>query len=238
MVEDEVMVTGASAVETQSEGEGAVAPADQIIQTAVVDKGEAALITIHGETFELPPLIEALLFVADGAVEANQLAKALQVASEAIYQGVRQLDQQYENTRRGLRVQEYNGKFQLVTRPTLAPLIETFLNLDLTTRLSAPALETLAIIAYRQPVTRVQVEAVRGVDSSAILRSLVQRGLIQENGRLEGAGRPILYSVTENFMNHFGLTGLNELPALETTDADTLWAATVLAEQQDRANES
>lgn len=205
--------------------------------TEKTSTNDLMVLTIHGETFALPPLIETLLFVADGPVEANQLAKTLNVVSEAISAGVHELDQQYMQTGRGLRVQEYDGKFQLVTRPTLAPLIETFLNLDLTTKLSAPALETLAIIAYRQPVTRAQVEAVRGVDSSAILRSLVQRGLIQEDGRLEGAGRPILYRVTENFMQHFGLTGLDELPALETTEADTLWAATVLAEQQERAGE-
>lgn len=189
------------------------------------------------ENVTIPVLLEALLFVADGPVEVSQLAKTLAVESEVIYRGVQQLDQEYVSTGRGLRVQEYNGKFQLVTRPTLAPLIETFLNLDLTTRLSAPALETLAIVAYRQPVTRAQIEAVRGVDSSAMLRSLVQRGLIQENGRLEGVGRPILYSVTENFMHHFGLTGLNELPALETTEADTLWAATMLAESGESTNE-
>ena len=189
------------------------------------------------ENVTIPALLEALLFVADGPVEVSQLAKTLAVESEVIYRGVQQLDEEYRNAGRGLRVQEYNGKFQLVTQPTFAPLIETFLNLDLTTRLSAPALETLAIVAYRQPVTRAQIEAVRGVDSSAMLRSLVQRGLIQENGRLDGVGRPILYSVTENFMHHFGLTGLNELPALETTEADTLWAATMLAESGESSRE-
>lgn len=213
------------------------APTKQVTDTRTINSDEPVGLTIHGETFALPLLIEALLFVADEPVEANQLANVLNVASETIFQGIKELDQQYIVSGRGLRIQEYNGKFQLVTRPTLAPLIEAFLNLDLTTRLSAPALETLAIIAYRQPVTRAQIEAVRGVDSSAILRSLIQRGLIQENGRLDGAGRPILYSVTENFMHHFGLTGLNELPTLETTEADTLWAATVLAEQRERTDE-
>jgi len=106
-------------------------------------------------------------------------------------------------------VQEYNGTFQLVTQPAFAALIETFLNLDLSTKLSAPALETLAIVAYRQPITRAQIEGVRGVDSSAILRSLTQRGLIQESGRLDGVGRPILYTVTESFMQHFGLINLD-----------------------------
>lgn len=240
MIEEDVIVAPfvtIAAIEAQGQAYTEGEPTAETAHPIAISKENGVVITLHGETFDLPPLIEALLFVADGPVETNQLAKALQVTSEAIYQGVQQLDQQYQAMDSGLRVQEYNGKFQLVTRPTLAPLIETFLNLDLTTRLSAPALETLAIIAYRQPVTRAQVEAVRGVDSSAILRSLAQRGLIQENGRLEGAGRPILYSVTENFMNHFGLTGLNELPTLETTEADTLWAATVLAEQQERADE-
>ena len=189
-------------------------------------------VLVNGESFTIMALIEAFLFVADGPIEIDQLVKVIDADSETIAQSLQQLDQHYQMGNRGLRVQEYNDKFQLVTRSSFAPLIETFLNLDLNTKLSAPALETLAIVAYRQPVTRAQIEAVRGVDSSAILRSLAQRALIQESGRLEGAGRPILYSVTETFMHYFGLTGLNELPALETTEADTLWAATMVAENQ------
>jgi segregation and condensation protein B len=154
----------------------------------------------------------------------------LALNSEVIYGALKALNHQYCQRNSGLRVQEHNGRFQLVTYPYLATLIETYLSLDLTTKLTAPALETLAIIAYRQPVTRAQIEAVRGVDSSGVLRSLLQRGLVEEAGRLEGVGRPILYTVTEEFMHHFGLTGLDELPQLETTDADTLWVATKLAE--------
>jgi len=188
------------------------------------------LFSLHGELFTLTPVIEALLFVADGPVGAAQLAKALQLSNEAVYRAVQQLDHEYASANRGLRVQKYEDSFQLVTRPVFASLIETFLNLDVSTKLSAPALETLAIVAYRQPVTRTQIEAVRGVDSSAILRSLLQRGLIQESGRLDGVGRPILYTVTESFMQHFGLLNLDELPILETTEADRLWATTMLAE--------
>jgi segregation and condensation protein B len=197
-----------------------------------ITPGEEKLI-INGEDYSLTALLEALLFVADGPVEVTQMAKTLEIGSEAIYRGLQQLDHDYQSAGRGLRLQGYNGKYQLVTRPAFAGQIETFLNLDLSTKLSAPALETLAIVAYRQPVTRAQIESVRGVDSSAILRSLVQRNLIEDSGRLEGVGRPILYRVTENFMLHFGLTGLDELPSLETTEADTLWAATTLAENQD-----
>ena len=128
-------------------------------------------------------------------------------------------------------MQRLKDKVQLVTAPAAAPFIEHFLNLDATTRLSGPALEALAIIAYRQPVTRAQIEAVRGVDCAGVLRSLVQRGLVADVGRAEGVGRPILYGVTELFMQHFGLMEMTELPPLEETDADRLWAATILEEQ-------
>jgi segregation and condensation protein B len=99
-------------------------------------------------------------------------------------------------------------------------------------------LEALAVIAYRQPVTRAQVEAVRGVDCAGVLRSLAQRGLVEEVGRLDVPGRPILYGVTDLFMQHFGLTNLQELPPLEEPDADTLEAATLLvAEDAEGAEE-
>ena len=106
----------------------------------------------------------------------------------------------------------------LVTAPEAANLIETFLNLDATSKLSAPALETLAVVAYRQPVTRAQIEAVRGVDCSGVLRSLLQRGLLEEVGRMDAPGRPVLYGVTDLFMHHFGLTALHELPPLESSE--------------------
>ena len=141
----------------------------------------------------------------------------------------------YQRSLRGVRLQRFNDKVQLVSAPAAAPFIETFLNLDNTTRLSTPALETLAVIAYRQPVTRAQIEAVRGVDCSGVLRSLMQRGLVAEVGRMEGIGRPILYGVTELFMQHFGLMGIEELPPLEETEADRLWAATVIDEQENLA---
>jgi segregation and condensation protein B len=161
-------------------------------------------------------------------VEVSQLAKALEISPKMVAVGLERLEILYRQEERGLRMITLDGRRQLVTLPAAAGAIEDFLNLDLTTRLSGPALETLAVIAYRQPVTRVQVESVRGVDCSGVLRSLLQRGLIEEAGRLETVGRPILYGVTDLFMQHFGLTALNELPELELEDADTLWAATEL----------
>lgn len=179
----------------------------------------------------LSGLLESLLFVAAEPVDPHHLARSLALSLEQIEQGLAQLAADLQRSGRGLRLQRFNGRVQLVTAPAAAGYIETFLNLDTTTRLSGPALETLAVIAYRQPVTRAQIEAVRGVDCAGVLRSLVQRGLVAEVGRLESVGRPILYSVTELFMQHFGLEAMEQLPPLEETEADRLWAATVLAEE-------
>jgi segregation and condensation protein B len=179
----------------------------------------------------LTTLLESLLFVASEPVEPRQLAQTLAQPLEVIELGLAELADYYQRSLRGLRLQRFKDKVQLVTAPIAAPFIETFLNLDNSTRLSSPALETLAVIAYRQPVTRAQIEAVRGVDCAGVLRSLVQRGLVADVGRMEGAGRPILYGVTELFMQHFGLMEMTELPALEETEADRLWAATVMDDE-------
>jgi segregation and condensation protein B len=168
--------------------------------------------------------------VVDKPTEPEQFAKALDLSVDDVEFGILQLSEQYKETKRGIRVQERDGKYQLVTMAASAQLIEDFLNLDLSMKLSGPALEALAIVAYRQPVTRQQIEAVRGVDCGHVLRVLLQHDLIEEMGRLDAVGRPILYSVTDNFMNNFGLTDMDELPPLETTEADMLWAATELAQ--------
>lgn len=178
------------------------------------------------EGVALTTLLESLLFVAAEPVTPSHLARTLDQPLEMIERGLSELADYYQRSLRGLRLQRFNGKVQLVTAAVAAPFIENFLNLDNSTRLSAPALETLAVVAYRQPVTRAQIEAVRGVDCAGVLRSLVQRGLVAEMGRAESAGRPILYGVTELFMQHFGLMEMGELPPLEEVEADQLWAAT------------
>ena len=195
--------------------------ADATILTAESESGQ--LLVRTGET-ALPMMsaLESLLFVADAPVEVAQLARALHAPAEVVETHLRQLDEEYRTRARGLRLADRNGRFQMVTAPAAANLIETFLNLDMTTKLSAPALETLAVVAYRQPVTRAQVEAVRGVDCSGILRSLLQRGLIEEVGRLDAPGRPVLYGITDLFMNHFGLTSLQELPPLASNESEQL----------------
>jgi segregation and condensation protein B len=182
------------------------------------------------ERIPLSAALESLLFVAAEPVEPAQLGRTLGLASDIVASGLQALARHYAHGNRGLRLQERNGKFQLVTLPAAAPLVEDFLSLDQTTRLSGPALETLAIIAYRQPVTRAQIEAVRGVDSAGLLRSLLQRGLIEEVDRLEVVGRPIRYGVTDHFLQHLGLTSLSDLPPLASLETEQLAAATRLAD--------
>jgi len=157
--------------------------------------------------------IEALLFVAVEPVSPGQLATVLETTSTQINNALDELDVSFQT--RGLRLQRHNGRVQLTTAPETSEAIERFLGLEATTHLSRAALEALSIIAYQQPVTRPQVDAVRGVNSDGVMRSLLSKGLIQEGGRAEGPGRPILYSTTPEFLQHFGLNSLTELPPLE-----------------------
>ncbi|RLC59948.1 MAG: SMC-Scp complex subunit ScpB [Chloroflexi bacterium] len=157
--------------------------------------------------------VESLLFVADAPVSIGRLAEALEVTPGQIKQALADLEVAYAN--RGLRLQRASNRVQLVTAPEAAPYVERFLGLERRTHLSQAALETLAIIAYRQPVTRPEIEAIRGVNSDSVLRTLLSAGLIEEVGRAPTVGRPILYGTTFEFLQHFGLRSLDELPPLE-----------------------
>jgi len=163
---------------------------------------------------ELPLFLklEAMLFVAAEPATTAQLATALDVAPSVVERGLNELDASLAT--RGLRLQRHAGRFQLTTAPELAELVERFLGLEATTHLSRAALETLAIIAYQQPVTRPQIDSIRGVNSDSMMKSLLTKGLILESGRADGPGRPILYSTTPEFLQHFGLNSILEMPAL------------------------
>jgi len=156
--------------------------------------------------------LEALLFVAAEPVTSAQLATALDVAPSVIERGLNELDASLST--RGLRLQRNAGRVQLTTAPQLAELIERFLGLEATSHLSRAALETLAIIAYQQPVTRPQIDSIRGVNSDSMMKSLLNKGLVLESGRADGPGRPILYSTTPEFLQHFGLNSILEMPPL------------------------
>jgi len=167
--------------------------------------------------------LEALLFVAPGPVTITQLADALQVSPRKVENGLDELNNYYvdQGARRGLRLQRHLGTIQLTTAPETSDLIESFLELEIKSRLSQAALEVLAIIAYRRPVTRPQIDSIRGVNSDSALKSLLSKGLIQEVGRSSAPGRPILYSVTSEFLQYFGLNSLEELPPLEIEENDS-----------------
>lgn len=159
-------------------------------------------------------LIESLLFIASEPVHVRQLARVLALPIDAVEHALERLRDDYRS--RGIRLQRHADMVQLVSAPEAAAAIERFLGLNAAApRLSGPALETLAIVAYRQPVTRPGIEAVRGVDCSGALRTLLQRGLVVEVGRVQSAGRPVLYATTDEFLKQFGLESVDQLPALE-----------------------
>jgi len=168
----------------------------------------------------LTAYLEALLFVSPGEVNPTQLAAVLDVPLGEVERGLDELSALYTdgNSGRGLRLQRYRGRVQLTTAPQTSACVERFLDLESSSRLSRAALETLAIVLYRQPVTRPQIDAVRGVNSDGVVHSLLLKGLIQEVGRAEAPGRPILYSATTECLQYFGLSSLAELPALDLDD--------------------
>ncbi len=180
----------------------------------------------ESETISTPPAeeltlavkLEAMLFVAAEPVSLAQLATALDVTNSVVERGLKELDDSLRT--RGLRLQRNAGRVQLTTAPELAELVERFLGLESVSHLSRAALETLAIIAYQQPVTRPQVDALRGVNSDGMMKSLLSKGLVQESGRTDGPGRPILYSTTPEFLQHFGINSIIELPPLALPEAD------------------
>ncbi|HIE39094.1 MAG TPA: SMC-Scp complex subunit ScpB [Anaerolineae bacterium] len=168
------------------------------------------------ERLEVSALIESLLFVADEPVSVARLAEALEVAPGQVEKGLRELEEALRD--RGLRLERMGSRVQMVTAPEAAPHVERFLGLEDRRRLPPAALETLAIIAYRQPVSRPQIEAIRGVNCDSVLRTLLTAGLIEEVGRAPTVGRPILYGTTFAFLQHFGLRGLEDLPPLEVAE--------------------
>jgi segregation and condensation protein B len=168
-------------------------------------------------------LMEALLFVAPEAVAPAQLATVLDVPLNEIEKLLNELEANYRRAggECGLRLMRYRGRVQLTSAPQAAEAIERFLGLDMSSRLSRAALETLAVVLYRQPVTRPQIDAVRGVNSDGVLKTLLLKGLIQEVGRAESPGRPILYSATSECLQYFGLSSLADLPQLDLDELES-----------------
>jgi segregation and condensation protein B len=162
--------------------------------------------------------IESLLFVSGRPLTYNELRKLLDIDESRLTDGLRVLADTLESQERGIRLQQLGEQVQLVTAPENARYIAALLGLPMTARLTTAAMETLAVIAYRQPVTRAQIESVRGVNSDRALTSLLQYGLVAEIGRAQTVGRPALFATTGEFLQQFGLTSLEQLPKIESQE--------------------
>ncbi|MGG1573771.1 SMC-Scp complex subunit ScpB [Fictibacillus sp. NRS-1165] len=167
------------------------------------------------QSAEHKAVIEGLIFVSgEEGIDKKQIADVLQITVASVEELLVELIQSYKSEERGMEIIEIAGSFQFVTKREHAAYYERLVSAPSHASLSQAALETLAIIAYKQPITRAEIEEVRGVKTEKPLQTLSTKGLITETGRAEGTGRAILYGTTKNFLEHFGLKSLQELPPL------------------------
>lgn len=173
------------------------------------------------EMSEYKAIVEGLLFAAgDEGLSLKQIASVLDVNDEQALTIIEELKEDYNQQSRGIHLIELAGVFQLATKKEHAPYLKKLVESPGSSSLSQAALETLAIVAYRQPITRAEIEEIRGVKSDKPLQTLVAKALVKEVGRAEGTGRPILYGTTKEFLDYFGLKTLEELPQLPELSED------------------
>ena len=175
--------------------------------------------------------VEAILFAGGEPVSVKRLSEAIEVEEETVYKICKTLQDRLNEEKSGICLVEMNDCFQMCSKPEFADVIKKALEIKRNTPLSQAAMEVLAVIAYNQPVTKGFVEQVRGVDSAQIVNNLVEKGLVEEAGRLEVPGRPISYRTTLNFLRCFGLSGLDKLPPLPDENGQVLLDE-VVAEKQ------
>jgi segregation and condensation protein B len=168
------------------------------------------------EDQEAKPIIEALLFVSPEPVSVERLQEVLEGMDRTRIQSLLEIiSNGYEQNGHGLQLVEVAGGYQLTTKQECAPWIRRLDEIRTASRLSKPGIETIAIIAYKQPITRAEIEEIRGVDTSGVIKTLLERRLIKIAGRREAAGRPLLYGTTKEFLEYFGLRDLSGLPSLK-----------------------
>jgi len=160
-------------------------------------------------------IVEAILFVTGNAVEKKEICRAMELTEGELEETLDALESGYDFDRRGLRLLRFGAHVQLATRPDYAPYVEKLLQPVQKQSLSQAVMETLAVIAYRQPVTKAEIEQVRGVKCDYSVQSLMTKGLIEEVGRKEALGRPILYGTTDAFLRHFCISSLSDLPEID-----------------------
>lgn len=174
--------------------------------------------TIRDDSPHLSPVaaVEAILFVAGEPIPLSQIAQAVDQPESMVEAALSLLAERYRNS--GLSLQKNRGRIQLTTAPEQAQAVEKFLGLDSYAKLSRAAIETLTIVCYRQPITRPAIDGIRGVNSDGVIRTLQNKGLIEEVGRDETPGRPVLYATTLEFLQHFGLNSIEEMPKFAPED--------------------
>ena len=165
--------------------------------------------------------IESLLFAAGEPLSAKDISKILYDDLDFIKDVLGEMGDRYDKTSsRGIKLIKLNDMYQLVTKPCNSDYVQRLLKKNVRQSLSQASLESLAIVAYKQPITRVEIDEIRGVKSESALQRLIEKGLIEETGRLDIAGRPILYGTTNEFLRYFALNDLNELPSIELFKED------------------
>lgn len=191
-----------------------------------LDTHDQPLDVAEGRAEEWMRAIEALIFAADEPITATQIAEVLAevmheeaISEEQVESIVDELNRDYEVTDRALSIQHWAGGFRMATRPEVAPYLKAYFSIDRQRKLSRSLMETLAILAYRQPATKPEVDFVRGVDSDYALRKLLEIGLADVIGRSESVGRPLLYGTTSTFLEEFGLARLDDLPNLREIES-------------------
>lgn len=186
----------------------------ELVEVHIGDGTEQLLTAEREDIQEMSAALEALLFVSPEPLSMPALRKALQVRQGTLDRIAEHLGRTLTDGKRGLRLQRHVDTLRLVTAPETAIYIEKLKGQQVVQRISDAALETLALIAYTQPTTRPQIEAIRGVDCSGVVSTLMQRGLVAEVGRLDSVGHPILYGTTQAFLQHFGLEAPDQLPSV------------------------
>lgn len=198
--------------ETLSEQPAADLDAVPVQAPAAPEEGQNELL----ESGEAKQIIENLLFITDRPLKPSRIAEVVEhISSKRVLEIIQELAKEYEDTGRAVRILEIGGGYQMCTKPEYGRWVRKLYNEKMTTRLSNAALETLAIIAYKQPVTRAEMEMIRGVDVAAPLERLLERGLVRVLGKRDTIGRPMVYGTTDEFLRLFGLNKISELPDLQ-----------------------
>jgi len=165
---------------------------------------------------ELKGAIESLIFISEGPSTIAEIQNILEgLDAETIRDAIEELKDEYEKRNSGIKIMEVAGGYQMVTSPNYVNFVKKFYKIKHAEKLTLPALETLSIIAYKQPVTKLEIELIRGVNVDGVLKNLLEKGLVRIVGRKEVIGRPFVYGTTRSFLEYFGLNSLEELPPIE-----------------------